>query len=197
MFPTEYVAYADTNITFDTAYPRYLGDLVSGFYTVSDGEYYFTYWSELAVDSFTGSVATLSSGGTVATEFPDLVGNNILAVLLASRGSTTFSREVASSELGVCYYVFRDVPGNQAYIRLTQSDLSSSWSNNLSSTFDVPSDPINFLYSFGTQLVNTSDTVFSVLSYNIGGVSFLSLLFGAGFLFLMGVLILKWVVPWR
>lgn len=59
----------------------------------------------------------------------------------------------------------------------------------------VPDNPILFLYTVGKQLVGGSTFFMDVLTFNIGGVSLFTVIFGGGFLVYVGWVIVKWFIP--
>ena len=59
----------------------------------------------------------------------------------------------------------------------------------------VQNTDVFFLYNLGEQLVNFSSTAASVLNFEIGGFSLITLLLSGGFLLYMNWAIIKWFLP--
>lgn len=72
--------------------------------------------------------------------------------------------------------------------------LSDDFLNNILPN-PVPDNPILFLYTVGKQLVDGSTFFMDVLTFNIGGVSLFTIVFGGGFLVYVGWVIVKWFIP--
>lgn len=75
-----------------------------------------------------------------------------------------------------------------------RSCLSDDFLNNILPN-PVPDNPIMFLYTVGQQLVGASTFFTDVLTFNIGGVSLFTILFGGGFLVYVGWVVVKWLIP--
>lgn len=102
----------------------------------------------------------------------------------------TYDSDDSSYLFGQATYIHMDYSGASGSSR-PQNRLTR-----VANTFFVDnSQPLNFLYDFGTKVVSSSETVYDVLNYQIGGYSLLSLLFGSGFLVFLGWVVVKWVIP--
>lgn len=117
---------------------------------------------------------------------------------LSSPDNGDYSAAAGESKFGLAGYVLID------YGKYLTGDPSSSNTSNLkyfrlenyvSQSFDYSSSPVFFLYQFGQNIMAVSDTVYDFISYEIGGVSVLSVMFGSGFLLFAVWVIGKWVIP--
>lgn len=59
----------------------------------------------------------------------------------------------------------------------------------------IDNTDVFFLYNLGEQLVNFSSMAASVLNFEIGGFSLISLLLSGGFLLYMSWVVIKWFIP--
>lgn len=91
----------------------------------------------------------------------------------------------------------KDIPNVSIALRpfpYFRTCLSDDFLNNILPN-PVPDNPILFLYTVGQQLVGASTFFTDVLTFNIGGVSLFTILFGGGFLVYVGWVIVKWLIP--
>lgn len=107
-----------------------------------------------------------------------------------------YTYETSVSTFGRAYYCLIDY-GN--YLNGTP-DASSTGNRRfmLLSNYVAPvlnDDPISFLYTFGQNILATSDIVYELLSTDKGGYSILSLMFGSGFLIFAVWVLAKWIIP--
>ena len=190
--PTEIVAYADTEYpSFNGAYPLVLTSRISGYYQYPLENGVVTY------HSFEFRYAGKNYPEGMAFPGSDTVGAPILAFLIREFGSLRMNTKTALDNVGVCYYVMRNVASfDRQYYRLPMSDVEKLQLNNpyLASN-PVDGEDIYFLYNLGQLLVPLSSSISSILTFNVGGYTILSLLFTSGFMAYMTWVVAKWVFP--
>lgn len=190
---------------FNDAYPTYLPLFCNGTYKVVTLGYDLPSFLQSVYRSYEFTVAKTNSN-FVNPYSSICVNDTVYAFKITQlKGQTVHNWWV--EKYGVCYYVqtrddYKDIDSNYVFsyaqgtfMRLPSDSLSGIVGNPFQDLLPVTGSDVYFLYNLGHNLVSVSSSVYDILTYDIGGTSLATILFGGGFLLYVSWVVVKWVIP--
>lgn len=185
------------SITFNEAYPSFLTFVYFGDLTNSYGTHYYKYQNEVVLDGNSQAVLTSVPGG-LADSIPGLLGAPIFAFYLVQLDNDTFTKDYITQSPGVCYYCSNTSGVNNEiyWYRINSVDINPDWNIVGSSIVDLDtSSGVGFLVSLGQNLVSISNTLLSLVTFEVAGKPLFYYFVGGGFIIFAGWVIVKWAIP--